>query len=69
MNETHLKPRTLHWFALLLLTASVCINYADRGNLAIAAVRLQSELHLTGRNRLCKRVLAVPHSPLIAWHE
>ena len=48
MNETHLKPRTLHWFALLLLTASVCINYADRGNLAIAAVRLQSELHLTG---------------------
>ncbi len=42
-----MKPRALHWFALLLLVASVCINYADRGNLAIAAVRLRAELHLT----------------------
>ncbi len=49
MNEAQLKPRTLHWFALFLLVTSVCINYADRGNLGVAATRLQSELHLSGK--------------------
>ena len=47
MGGTNLKPRALHWIALFLLVASVCINYADRGNIGIAATRLQSELHLT----------------------
>lgn len=32
---------------LLLLTASILINYIDRGNLAVAAPLLQGELHLT----------------------
>lgn len=49
MNEAQLKPRTLHWLALFLLVTSVCINYADRGNLGVAATRLQSELHLSGK--------------------
>ncbi len=48
MTETNLKPRSLHWIALLLLVASVCINYADRGNLGVAATRLRGELHLSG---------------------
>jgi MFS transporter, ACS family, D-galactonate transporter len=51
MSETHNKPRTLYWIALFLLVASVCINYADRGNLGGAATRLQGELHLS-LNRL-----------------
>jgi MFS family permease len=46
MTETNLKPRALHWIALLLLVTSVCINYADRGNLGVAGTRLQSDLHL-----------------------
>jgi MFS family permease len=29
------------------LVTSVCINYADRGNLGVAATRLQGELHLS----------------------
>ena len=40
------KPRILDWFALLLLVFSVCINYADRGNLGVAAKSLSGELHL-----------------------
>ncbi|MBV8866100.1 MAG: MFS transporter [Acidobacteriaceae bacterium] len=40
------KPRMLDWFALLLLVLSVCINYADRGNLGVAAKSLSTELHL-----------------------
>jgi MFS transporter, ACS family, D-galactonate transporter len=48
MTESSLKPRAIHWIGLFLLVASVCINYADRGNLAIAATRLQDELHLSG---------------------
>lgn len=40
------KPRVLDWFALLLLVFSVCINYADRGNLGVAAKSLSIELHL-----------------------
>ena len=48
MALTNFKPRALHWFALFLLVASVCINYADRGNLGVAATRIQAELHLSG---------------------
>ncbi|HEX4749588.1 MAG TPA: MFS transporter [Bryobacteraceae bacterium] len=44
--EQH-KPRLLHWFALILLVISVCINYADRGNLGVAARSLESELHFS----------------------
>jgi len=35
------------WFALYLLVLSVCINYLDRGNLSVAAVRIHDELHLS----------------------
>jgi len=48
MSESNLKPRVIHWFALFLLVTSVCINYADRGNIGVAATRLQHEMHLTG---------------------
>lgn len=41
------KPRLLHWIALGLLVISVCINYADRGNLGVAARSMQIELHFT----------------------
>jgi ACS family D-galactonate transporter-like MFS transporter len=47
MTETNIKPRAVHWIALFLLVTSVCINYADRGNLGVAGTRLQSELHLS----------------------
>ncbi|HEY3458937.1 MAG TPA: MFS transporter [Bryobacteraceae bacterium] len=46
MSKAELKPRTLHWFGLVLLIISVCINYADRGNLGVAAKSLERELHL-----------------------
>jgi MFS transporter, ACS family, D-galactonate transporter len=46
MPKVELKPRSLHWFALALLIISVCINYADRGNLGVAAKSLERELHL-----------------------
>ena len=46
MLKAELKPRGLHWFALALLVISVCINYADRGNLGVAAKSLERELHL-----------------------
>ncbi len=46
MTRALLKPRILDWFALLLLVLSVCINYADRGNLGVAARSLSLELHL-----------------------
>lgn len=46
MLKAELKPRGLHWFALALLVVSVCINYADRGNLGVAAKSLERELHL-----------------------
>ena len=32
------------WIALWLLVVSIAINYADRGNLSVAGVALQSEL-------------------------
>ncbi len=38
--------RRLVWFALVLLVVSVCINYADRGNLGVAATSLARELRL-----------------------
>lgn len=34
------------WIALWLLVVSIAINYADRGNLSVAGVALQSELHM-----------------------
>jgi len=43
---TEFKPRRLHWVALWLLVVSVCINYADRGTLGVAAKNLELELHL-----------------------
>jgi len=46
MPKAELKPRGLHWFALALLVISICINYADRGNLGVAAKSLERELHL-----------------------
>ncbi len=39
------KPKPLHWIALALLVISVCINYADRGNLGVAARSIERELH------------------------
>lgn len=36
----------LEWFVLILLVASVSINYIDRGNLSVAGVALSNELNL-----------------------
>lgn len=47
METAREKPRLLHWFALILLVISVCINYADRGNLGVAAKSLERELHFS----------------------
>lgn len=47
MPAAVLKPRSIHWIALALLVASICINYADRGNLGVAARSLELELHLS----------------------
>ena len=47
METTHAKPRFVHWIALALLVISVCINYADRGNLGVAARSMQRELHFS----------------------
>ncbi len=46
MTLSELKPSRLHWVALWLLVISVCINYADRGTLGVAARNLETELHL-----------------------
>jgi len=35
------------WLALWLLVISICINYADRGNISVAGVAIQNELHLS----------------------
>jgi ACS family D-galactonate transporter-like MFS transporter len=51
MPKPALKPQMLHWVALGLLVSSVCINYADRGNLGVAAKSLERELHL-GQDQL-----------------
>jgi MFS family permease len=45
LDTVEQKPRLLHWTALALLVISVCINYADRGNLGVAARSLERELH------------------------
>ena len=45
------RPKPLHWIALILLAISVLINYADRGNLGVAAKSIESELHF-GQNEL-----------------
>ena len=46
MEQSGPKPAALQWFALVLLVVSVGINYADRGNLAIAATRIERDLRL-----------------------
>lgn len=40
------RVNTLHWFALALLAISVCINYADRGNLGVAAKSIETDLRI-----------------------
>src|SRR5258708_3778020 len=52
MTATTAPPAHHHvtraeWLALWLLVISVCINYLDRGNLSVAGVEIQKELHLT----------------------
>lgn len=48
-SATPIKPTLLQWVALGLLVISVAINYADRGNLAVAATSLQADLHFDAR--------------------
>jgi MFS family permease len=43
------QSRRLAWFALGLLVVSVCINYADRGNLGVAAKSLEREMQIDQR--------------------
>jgi MFS transporter, ACS family, D-galactonate transporter len=43
--DTASRSRVLDWTALALLVASVCINYADRTNLAVAAKSIEADLH------------------------
>jgi MFS transporter, ACS family, D-galactonate transporter len=43
--DTARRSRALDWTALALLVISVCINYADRTNLAVAAKSIEAELH------------------------
>ena len=43
--DTARRSRVLDWTALALLVISVCINYADRTNLAVAAKSIEAELH------------------------
>jgi MFS family permease len=45
-SRAALKPSILQWTALGLLVISIAINYADRGNLAVAATQIEKELHL-----------------------
>lgn len=47
MQAAEQRPRFIHWFALALLVISICINYADRGNLGVAAKSLERELHFS----------------------
>jgi MFS family permease len=51
MTETKASPRpaNLQWVALGLLVLSVAINYADRGNLGVAASQIERELRLDPR--------------------
>ncbi len=43
--DTARRFSALNWIALALLVISVCINYADRTSLAIAAKSLERDLH------------------------
>lgn len=43
------KPTALQWTGLALLVVSVAINYADRGNLSVAASSLQNDLRFDTR--------------------
>ncbi|MGI8962768.1 MAG: MFS transporter [Bryobacteraceae bacterium] len=43
--DTASRSRALDWTALALLVISVCINYADRTNLAVAAKSIEADLH------------------------
>ncbi len=47
METASVKPNRLHWIALSLLVVSICINYADRGNLGVAAKSIEAELHFS----------------------
>jgi MFS family permease len=40
------KPAILQWVSLILLVISVAINYADRGNLGVAASHIEADLRL-----------------------
>lgn len=46
MAPKPLKPTNFQWFALILLTISVGINYLDRGNLSVALSHIQRDVHL-----------------------
>ena len=46
MEKRSPKPTNLQWVALALLVLSVGINYADRGNLGVAATHIGADLHL-----------------------
>jgi MFS family permease len=46
MASKPLKPTNFQWFALILLTISVGINYLDRGNLSVALSHIQRDVHL-----------------------
>jgi MFS transporter, ACS family, D-galactonate transporter len=50
MASPLLKPSRLHWFALVLLTISVGINYLDRGNLSVALSHIERDIHLDKQN-------------------
>jgi MFS transporter, ACS family, D-galactonate transporter len=43
--DTARRSSALDWTALALLVVSVCINYADRTNLAVAAKSIERDLH------------------------
>lgn len=43
--HTARRSRALDWTALALLVVSICINYADRTNLAVAAKSIERDLH------------------------
>ncbi|MBV9081974.1 MAG: MFS transporter [Acidobacteriaceae bacterium] len=44
------KPTQLQWIALFLLVISIGINYADRGNLGVAAARIGADLHFDAQH-------------------
>lgn len=47
MEQTEQKPKSLQWVALGLLVISVGINYADRGNLGVAARSIEKDLRFS----------------------